>query len=303
MRQKKICILLLLTTACATAAQETTKLTAADGSCEVSFPSEFIHHEQTSSDSGRVHVETNTYYVEISESKFVLIYIDLSPPPPLRADEAIDSVIGGTLKNVKGRLLDESPVTMNGNPARAAVISAAENIIMDGRFVYVRPRVYELLVRHKEGVTPPFEQQFFDSFSVKAPAAPINADQQSTPEQTAKTQYAVAIQLVTASEGVDFTTFFKRLLASVKRNWYAKMPEAARSGIKGKVVLRLRIQKKGELDGTPAIETSSGNKTLDDAAVAAIVASTPFEQFPADFKGPNVELRVSFWYNVSQSKR
>ncbi len=117
-----------------------------------------------------------------------------------------------------------------------------------------------------------------------------DADQQSASE---------VIQVLTATEGVDFTTFLKHVSESVKHNWYAKMPEAARLGIKGKVVLRFRIQKKGPLDGTPVIETGSGYKTLDDAAVAAIVASAPFEQFPEGFKGPNVELRVIFLYNVT----
>jgi hypothetical protein len=174
MRHRKIGAILLLTTACASAAQQTTTLTATDGSCEVSFPGEFIRHEQVSTDSGRVHVETHTYYVDTSKSKFILIYIDLSPPPrvDLKADEVINSAIAGTLKKVKGRLLAENPLTMNGNPAKAATISAGENIIIDGRFAYVKPRVYELLVHHERGVTPPFEQQFFDSFSVKTTAAP-----------------------------------------------------------------------------------------------------------------------------------
>lgn len=111
------------------------------------------------------------------------------------------------------------------------------------------------------------------------------------------------VQMLTATEGVDFTTFLKHVSDSVKRSWYAKMPEAARLGIKGKVVLRFRIQKKGALDGMPAIETSSGYKTFDDAAVTAIVASVPFEQFPEAFKGPNVDLRVVFLYNVTPPER
>ena len=57
------------------------------------------------------------------------------------------------------------------------------------------------------------------------------------------------------------------------------------------------------LDGAPMIETSSGEKTLDDAAVAAIVASAPFEQFPENFKGPDVEFRAMFLYNVLPPKR
>jgi TonB family protein len=117
------------------------------------------------------------------------------------------------------------------------------------------------------------------------------------------TRDSEAIELLTAHKGVDFTTFLNRQLESVKRNSYPKMPEAARLGIKGKVVLRFRIQKAGALDGMPLIEASSGYKNLDDGAVAAIVASSPFEQLPGDFKGPNVELRVTFFYNMPESER
>jgi TonB family protein len=122
----------------------------------------------------------------------------------------------------------------------------------------------------------------------------VDADQQSASD---------LVQMLNATEGVDFTTFLKHVSESVKRSWYTKMPEAARLGIKGKVVLRFRIQKKGALDGTPAIETSSGYKTLDDGAVTAVVASAPFEQFPEAFKGPYVELRVTFLYNVTPPER
>jgi TonB family protein len=81
------------------------------------------------------------------------------------------------------------------------------------------------------------------------------------------------------------------------------MPEAARLGIKGKTVLHLRIQNNGALDGMPVIETSSGYKSLDDAPIAAIVASAPFEPLPPAFKGPYVELRVTFFYNLPVSER
>jgi TonB family protein len=299
MREKKIGVIMLLTTACALAAQQPIKLTAPDKSFEASFPGEFIH-EQGSGDSGRAHFETNSYFFETSESKFILTYIQLSPPPPVdfNSDEAINVAIGRTVENANGRLLTENPIAMNGNAAKAVVISVGESTTIDGRFLYVKSRVYELLVRHKKGVIPPFEQRFFDSFSLKT-TAPINADQRSTSEQYG----AVAIQMLTRNEGVDFTPFLKRLMELVTGNWYAKMPEAARVGIKGKVALHLRIQKNGALESAPAIETSSGEKALDDAAVAAIVASAPFEQFPENFQGPDVEFRAMFLYNVLPPKR
>jgi Surface antigen variable number repeat len=40
------------------------------------------------------------------------------------------------------------------------------------------------------------------------------------------------------------------------------------------------------------------SKPLDDAAVSAIRASAPFEHLPESFKGSNIELALSFFYNM-----
>jgi hypothetical protein len=158
--------ILLFTLACPVIAQQSFKLTAPDGSFEVSFPSE-PRHEQNVSDSGPVHVEVHSYSFETAESKFVVTYLQLTPPPvDLKAGDAIDSALSGTVDNVGGKLLTQGPLIVAGQSAKAAVISVGQNTIIDGRFVYVKPRVYQLLVLHKKGVIPPFEQNFFDSFSL-----------------------------------------------------------------------------------------------------------------------------------------
>ena len=107
------------------------------------------------------------------------------------------------------------------------------------------------------------------------------------------------MQILTPTEGVDFAPFENHLLSTVKRNWYAKMPEEAKTGIKGRVTVRFRIQRDGTLGSQPpSVDVSSGMKALDDAAIAAIRTSIPFEHLPEAFKGPNVELRLSFFYNL-----
>jgi outer membrane biosynthesis protein TonB len=107
------------------------------------------------------------------------------------------------------------------------------------------------------------------------------------------------VQLLTPTEGVDFTNYLARVLASVKRNWYAAMPESARLGDKGRVVLQFRIMHNGVVpDGEPALYGSSGKDPLDRAAMSSIRASTPFEPLPAAFSGPYIELRFIFLYNL-----
>ena len=107
------------------------------------------------------------------------------------------------------------------------------------------------------------------------------------------------LEMLTPTEGVDFTGYLARVLASVKRNWYAVIPESARLGERGKVVLQFRILRNGVVpEAEPAMMGSSGKEPLDRAAVSSIRASTPFEPLPTAFSGPYIELRFTFLYNL-----
>lgn len=110
---------------------------------------------------------------------------------------------------------------------------------------------------------------------------------------------AGSVQILTPTRGVDFTNYIQRLLAMVRRNWYAVMPESAKLGDKGRVMLRFKIMRNGALpSGEPILELSSGKQPLDRAAEAAITASNPFDPLPRAFTGPYIELRFVFLYNL-----
>jgi hypothetical protein len=108
-----------------------------------------------------------------------------------------------------------------------------------------------------------------------------------------------AVTILTPTEGVDFNAYINRVLAIVKQNWFAVMPESARLGDQGKVVLQFRIMKNGIVpEGEPVMVGSSGKEPLDRAAGSSIRASTPFEPLPSAFNGPYIELRFIFLYNI-----
>ena len=44
--------------------------------------------------------------------------------------------------------------------------------------------------------------------------------------------------------------------------------------------------------------TASGKEPLDTAAASAIRATSPFEPLPPQFKGPYIDLRIGFYYNI-----
>jgi hypothetical protein len=107
------------------------------------------------------------------------------------------------------------------------------------------------------------------------------------------------LELLTPTEGVDFTNYLARVLASVKRNWDAVIPESARLGEKGMVVLQFRILRDGTVPyPEPVLVATSGKEPLDRAAASSIRTSNPFEPLPPAFRGPYIELRFIFLYNL-----
>jgi TonB family protein len=107
------------------------------------------------------------------------------------------------------------------------------------------------------------------------------------------------IQMLTPTEGVDFSSYLARVLASVKRNWYAVMPESARLGDRGRVVLQFRIMRDGIVPTLePVLAAGSGRDPLDRAAISAIRTSSPFGPLPPSFSGQYIELRFIFLYNL-----
>lgn len=107
------------------------------------------------------------------------------------------------------------------------------------------------------------------------------------------------VSILTPTEGVDFNSYINRLLATVKRNWYAVMPESALMGDKGIVVITFRIRQDGAVPiPDPNLERTSGKQPLDQAAMSSIRTSSPFEPLPPHFKGPEIQLRFIFFYNI-----
>jgi TonB family protein len=112
------------------------------------------------------------------------------------------------------------------------------------------------------------------------------------------------LEMLTPTEGIDFTSYLARIVASVKRNWLFVMPESARLGEQGRVVLQFRIFRDGLVPNSePGLVGSSGKEPLDRAAISSIRASSPFPPLPPAFSGPFIELRFMFLYNLPPNYR
>jgi TonB family protein len=124
---------------------------------------------------------------------------------------------------------------------------------------------------------------------------PTIADQLHQAPSPASVQSS--LQLLSDPQGVDFKPYLIRILATVRRNWLAIIPESARLGRRGKVLLQFIVDKNGSVPKL-VIAMPSGAEALDRAAVAGISASVPFPPLPPEFKGNEVRLQFAFAYNM-----
>jgi protein TonB len=105
------------------------------------------------------------------------------------------------------------------------------------------------------------------------------------------------LELKSDAMGVDFKPYLIRVLATVRRNWFAVYPEAARLGMRGQVGVEFVVSKDGSIPKI-AFSGQSGSRPLDEAAVAALSASNPLPPLPSEFKGQRVVLQFTFSYNL-----
>jgi TonB family protein len=106
-----------------------------------------------------------------------------------------------------------------------------------------------------------------------------------------------ALELKSDPMGVDFRPYLAQILQTIRRNWYAVMPQSVKLGRRGKVGLLFAITPNGSVSKV-TWAGQSGVEALDRAAVAAISASNPFPPLPPEFKGDRVVLQLNFAYNM-----
>jgi TonB family protein len=106
-----------------------------------------------------------------------------------------------------------------------------------------------------------------------------------------------SLELLSDPMGVDFKPYLAKILAVVRRNWFAIIPESAKLGNTEVVLLQFIIDRTGQVPKL-VIAMPSGNETRNRAAVASISASVPFPPLPADFKGREVRLQFAFKYSL-----
>jgi TonB family protein len=107
-------------------------------------------------------------------------------------------------------------------------------------------------------------------------------------------------EILSDTQGVDFSAYMRRLHDDIQRNWDPLIPPEVQPPLmkKGKVYIRFTILPDGTLSQPMILETPSGDVALDKAAWYAITSEGKFPPLPSQFHGPQLELRVGFYYNI-----
>jgi len=107
------------------------------------------------------------------------------------------------------------------------------------------------------------------------------------------------VDVLSDTMGWDYGPYIQRVVWDTEHAWWPIIPESARPPLdkQGKVMIRFKIYPDGSVRDM-ILEGPSGDVALDRAAWAGITGASPFPPIPKAFKGPFLELRFYFLYNI-----
>src|SRR5207247_6994556 len=103
--------------------------------------------------------------------------------------------------------------------------------------------------------------------------------------------------ILSDTKGYDFGPYMNQVINRVRYNWYSLIPDIARLGKKGRVVIIFTIAHDGGIENNHIV-ANSGTEPLDRAAFGSINLSNPFPKLPAGFSGDHLDLQFTFLYNI-----
>jgi len=93
----------------------------------------------------------------------------------------------------------------------------------------------------------------------------------------------------------DWGAYAEEMVRRIKLHW--EIPELARLGWKGKLTIRFFIRGDGRVEGANIV-SFSGTPPFDNAALQAILTSSPFRPLPKDLGSDREGVTVTFFYNI-----
>ena len=176
------------------------------------------------------------------------------------------------------------------------------------------PQQQSLLNEPKPAPTPPSKPSF-DTGPQTAGEAIRQAERNAAQNpggtsgdygQNAPSQHpamGVGPEILSDTLGVNFGPYMRRVIEATYRSWIPIIPESARPPLdkQGRVGVRFKIYPDGSVKEM-ILEFPSGDVSLDRAAWGGITGASPYPPLPKEFKGPFLELRFGFYYNLDPDK-
>ena len=109
--------------------------------------------------------------------------------------------------------------------------------------------------------------------------------------------------ILSDTKGVNFDAYVRQVIEATQKTWFPLIPGSARppSNKAGRVAIRFKIYPDGHVKEM-LLEIPSADIYLDRAAWGAVNAASPYPRLPQDFKGPFLQLRLNFYYNLDLTK-
>jgi len=98
-----------------------------------------------------------------------------------------------------------------------------------------------------------------------------------------------------------YASYFSRIKHQIERVW-SYPNDAARKGVSGKLSLRFRLSKDGNLVDVQLLDTS-GSNILDAAAIEAVKGAAPFYPFPVTIDRETLSILATFVYNPTYNAK
>jgi TonB family protein len=113
-----------------------------------------------------------------------------------------------------------------------------------------------------------------------------------------RTGMGEGVQILSDTQGVDFGPYIRKILGDIKRTWIPLIPEEARPPLnkQGETLIRFTILPDGRI-AAMNLDGSSQDTAIDRACWGGITGVGQFPPLPANFHGPNLELRIDFYTN------
>jgi outer membrane biosynthesis protein TonB len=106
------------------------------------------------------------------------------------------------------------------------------------------------------------------------------------------------VQVLSDTQGVDFNPYLRRILADIRRNWEPLLPEETFPPLskQGETYIRFSILPDGNI-GAIHLDDSTHDVAIDKSCWGSIISEGQFPPLPAQFHGPNLELRIHYLVN------